>query len=299
MEHWTHLANSKVAFCAAVLVFALGVIVWLAWARFFPESGALKKLSHFVMALAGLIFFAGGYAYVVARGLDGVACVVGRHSRHVVCFTRDESPVAFWVLISVLTGLSGVLLLVAAACMMLALSPAERRGTARGNAWRSIGRVGDERPASRGAVRWPVFQALGGAAVMLPLAWIAVSFHRADGARKQVAEALSSVAGEKAAVETYLRDNGVLPEDNGALGLPPPAHLAGLHASEIEVAKGSIILKFDGASVDEHLRGRHVMSIAVRRDKAVAWHCASPDIDDKYLPRPCRIPPWAESTFGQ
>jgi len=57
--------------------------------------------------------------------------------------------------------------------------------------------------------------------------------------------------------------------------------------SEVKIFKGSIMLKFD-ESVGAPLRGRLVMLIAVRRSSAVSWHCASPDIDDRFLPVACR-----------
>jgi type IV pilus assembly protein PilA len=289
MEHWTYLANSNAAVYAAVFVFTLGLIIWLVWARFFPESSALRKVSHFVMTLAGLIFFAGGYVHVVARGLDGVACAAGRYSGHAVCFARDESPVGFWGLVSVLTVFDVALMLAAVACMTLVFPRAERRVIESKRVRRPAIRGDDQKSTPGGAGRLPVFQVLGGAGVVLPLAWMVASFHQADGARRQVDEALASVAADKAAVENYLRDHGALPEDNRALGLPSPADLRGPHTSRIEISDGHIMLKFDDASADEHLRDRWVMLIAVRRGSGVAWHCASPDIDDKYLPRSCRI----------
>lgn len=289
MEHWTHLVNTGGTVYTAIFVFTLGVIIWLVWARFFPESGVLKKVSHFVMTLAALIYFAGGYAHVVARGLDGVACAAGRYSSRVVCFARDENAVGFWGLVSVLTVLQVALLFASLVCMVLVVSPAQGGVIAGKKGRRSTIEGGDEAPVPRGSGRLTAFKALGGVAVILPLAWIAHSFQQADGARKQVAEALASVDPTKTAVEEYLQDNGALPEDNGALGLPSPADLHGPHISEIQIFEGHIILTFDDSSVDEHLRGRVVTLVAVRSGKDVTWHCASPDIGDKYLPRSCRI----------
>lgn len=290
MEHWTHLENTGGTVYAAIFIFTTGVIIWLAWARFFPESSALKKVSHFAMAFAAFIYFAGGYAQVVAKGLDGVTCAAGRHSSRAVCFTRDESPVEFWVLVSALTATYAALVLASVACMVLVVSPAQGGGVIVAKKGRcSTIEGGDEAPGPRRSGRLTVFKVLGGVAVILPLAWVANSFRQADGARKQVAEALASVDQTKAAVEEYLQDNGALPEDNGALGLPPPADFHGAHVSEIEIFEGHIILTFDDSSVDEHLRSRVVTLVAVRRGKGVTWHCASPDIGDKYLPRSCRI----------
>ena len=289
MEHWIRLASSNAALYVALFAFTFGVMIWLAWARFFGHSDALKRASYLAMAFAGLVFFGARYAHVVANGLDGMACAAGRYSSHVICFTRDESPIRFWVVATALLLFHGVLLLASAACVLFLLSLVERRVTAPEGAGHPATRPDVERTASRRLSRLSAFKVLTGMIVVLPLAWLAAVFHQADGVRDQVAEALTSAAGKKIAVEDYFRNNGVLPEDNEALRLPMPANLRDRHVSATEIFRGSIILTFDDWSVDERLRGRVVTLVAVRLDHAVAWHCASPDIDDRYLPRDCRI----------
>jgi hypothetical protein len=136
-----------------------------------------------------------------------------------------------------------------------------------------------------GALR--VFQFVIGGIVMATLAWIAVSLDQVNDVRRQVAEAFASVAFERDTVEAYLQDHGRLPEDNKAAGLLPPAGLHRHNVSEVEVVKGSLLLKFDAATADEHLAGRQVLLIAVRHDRQVRWHCVTFDVDDKYLPVRC------------
>ncbi len=111
MEHWVRLAYSNTFFYAAVFVFAFGVILWIAWSRFFSESDVFKKISQSVMGFAVLMLFAGGYASVVAKGLDGVVCAAARHSFHVTCHTRDESPLWFWGHVVVLTSFTVIFML--------------------------------------------------------------------------------------------------------------------------------------------------------------------------------------------
>jgi hypothetical protein len=55
----------------------------------------------------------------------------------------------------------------------------------------------------------------------------------------------------------------------------------------VQVVKGSLLLKFDAATANAHLAGRQVLLIAVRDDGQVHWHCATLDVDDRYLPVHC------------
>jgi hypothetical protein len=288
MEHWVRLASSNAALYVAVFVFTFGLTIWLAWARFFLHSDLLKRVSYFVMALAGLIYFGAGYTHVIAKGLDGVVCMAGRYSLHATCFNRDESPVRFWAVTTALLFFSGVLLLAAVMCVTLVFSPVEGRSTAYDLAGSQAIRPGSDKTALGKLSRLCAFKVLTGMSVVLPLAWLAAAFHQVDGVRSQVAEALTSAAGRKAAVEEYFQKKGILPADNEALGLPMATDLRDRHISATEIIQGNIFLTFDDRSVDEHLRGRVVMLVAGRLDHAVVWHCANFNVDDRYLPRDCR-----------
>ncbi|MBN8921807.1 MAG: hypothetical protein BGP10_14905 [Rhodanobacter sp. 68-29] len=287
MEHWVRLAYSNTFFYAAVFVFAFGVILWIAWSRFFSESDVFKKISQSVMGFAVLMLFAGGYASVVAKGLDGVVCAAARHSFHVTCHTRDESPLWFWGHVVVLTSFTVIFMLGVLVFLVGMWGTDERRATdGAGNVGLS-GRVGKKQPVAGKTSRLLAFGIWAGAIVVSTLAWIAASLHHADGVRGQVIDALMAATPEKTAVETYLQDHGALPQDNMAMGLSPSVDMRDRHVSEVKIFKGSIMLKFD-ESVGAPLRGRLVMLIAVRRSSAVSWHCASPDIDDRFLPVACR-----------
>lgn len=124
--------------------------------------------------------------------------------------------------------------------------------------------------------------------VTLNVSWIAGSHRLTHAVPKRVTEVLRSVVREKPAVEGGLDGHGVLPEGHAAAGLSSPAELHSQHFSEIGISRGNILMKFDEASADAHLAGRYVMLIAARRGSAMSWHCASPDIDDKYPPASCR-----------
>jgi hypothetical protein len=289
MEHLIRLMYSNSFFYAVVFVFALGVIFWLVWVRFFPENDILERFSKFVMGLAVLALFVGGYASVVTKGLDGVACGAGRYSFHLVCYTRDESPLWFWGLVVVLTGFIAILMLAALVFLVSMVAPGGRRRSAGVRDQFSSMRAGNERPVPGRVGRLWASEASIGVIVVSTLAWIATSLHQIDGVRGQVAEVLASAAREKAAVETYLQDHDALPEDNSAMGPRVPADMHSQYVSEARIFKGSIMLKFDEAAADEHLGGRYVMLIAVRHGRDVSWHCASPDIADRYLPVSCRI----------
>ena len=55
MEHLLRLADSNATLYAAALLFTVGVVLWLAWARFFYEREDLERVPHFVMALSVLM----------------------------------------------------------------------------------------------------------------------------------------------------------------------------------------------------------------------------------------------------
>lgn len=292
MEHLLRLVDSNATLYVAALLFTIGVILWLAWARFFDEREGLKKISHFVMALSLLVLFVGIYASVATRGLDGVACAAGRHSLHRICYSHDESPWIFWAIVGWQTYFF-VLIMLLALVFLARLAMAGGSGaTAPGN---QLCRVNDTDadatlPVVRNAKRGGAFRVLQfvvGGVVMATLAWIAMSLDEVSDVRRQVAEAFASVAFERGTVETYLQDHGRLPEDNKAAALPPPAELHRRNLSEVEVIKGSLLLKFDAATADVHLAGHQVLLIAVRDGRQVHWHCATFDVDDRYLPVHC------------
>ncbi|NMW22929.1 hypothetical protein HFP05_00465 [Rhodanobacter denitrificans] len=291
MEHLLRLVDSNATLYAAAVLFTIGVILWFAWARFFHERDGLKTVPHFVIALSLLVLFIGCYASVAIDGLDGVTCAAGRYSSRVTCYSHDESPWIFWAVVGVQTYLFALLMLAALVFLVRIVVPGAPGAAAPVRHLRQANDTdtGAGPPVVRntkqgGALR--VFQFVIGGIVMATLAWIAVSLDQVNEVRRQVAEAFASVAFERGTVEAYLRDHGRLPEDNKAAALLPPAALHRRGISEVEVVKGSLLLKFD-AAVDEHLAGRQVLLIAVRHDSQVHWHCATFDVDDRYLPVHC------------
>lgn len=292
VEHLLRLADSKDTLYAAALLFTVGVVLWLAWARFFHEREGLKRVPHFVMTLSVLVFFVGRYAHAATNGLDGVACVAGRHSLHVVCFSHDERVGMFWGVAALQTFISAVLVMAA----VLVLVHLVRSGKS-DNRMRAAGRLRRIRrpddaglpiadPARReGTFR--LFLVASGAITLATLAWVSVSLDRVDVVRGQVAEALASVAFEQGVVETYLQEHGRLPENNKAAALPPPTELHGRDIGEIEVVKGSLLLTFGAAATGGYLAGRRMLLIAVRQGRQVQWHCVAFDMDVRYLPVRC------------
>ena len=293
MEHLVRQAYSNSFLLATGCVFFFAMLLWFIWARFFPEKDAIKKISGFVVVFGLVMLTFCGYASIAANGLDGVVCYSGKYSLHVVCTRHEESPLLFWGLVVWLMSFFVALMLFALAFLVRMVVPGEQRTAPGARDLSSSTGVDERRPSpkrmSQGANR--VFLISFGVIVMSTLVWIATTLHQADGAQKQVAEVLASAAPEKAAVETYLQDHGVLPENNKAMGLLPPADIHKQYVSEVEIVKGSIMLKFDESTANARLGGRHVMLIAARRGGRVFWPCASPDITDKYLPGRCRIGP--------
>lgn len=289
MEHLLRLAHSNGAFLAAVLLLALGVILWLAWARFFPDTEGLERASHFLMALSLLVVLAGCYAWVATKGLDGVACAAGRHSLHRICYSHDERPGVFWLIVGWQTYFF-TFLMVVASVLVVRLAMPGKPGRVPARQLRRVDHadaaLSPVRKAKRGGTLVLLVFATAGIA-LVTLAWIAKSLDQVNDLRERVAEAFASVAPERSAVEAYLQDHGRLPENNQAVALPPPASLQGHGLSQVEVVKGSLLLTFDAATADKHLAGRHVLLVALRDGRQVQWHCAMMDVDDRYLPLHC------------
>jgi hypothetical protein len=290
VEHLLRLVDSNTTLYAAAVLFTIGMILWFGWARFFHEREGLETVPHFVIALSLLVLFVGCYASIAMDGLDGVACAAGRYSSRVTCYSHDESPWIFWAVVGWQTFFFAFLMLAALVFLVRLAIPGVPGTTAPVRHLRRASDTGARSPVVRhtkqgGALR--VFQFVIGGIVMATLAWIAVSLDQVNDVRRQVAEAFASVAFERDTVEAYLQDHGRLPEDNKAAGLLPPAGLHRHNVSEVEVVKGSLLLKFDAATADEHLAGRQVLLIAVRHDRQVRWHCVTFDVDDKYLPVRC------------
>jgi hypothetical protein len=242
------------------------------------------------MGLSLLVLFVGGYASVATGSLDGVACAAGRYSSHLICYSHDESPWIFWAVVAGETYFFTFLMLAVLVFLVRLAMPGESGTTAPARHLRRANDIDARLPVVRNMKRggaFRVFQFVVGGIVMATLAWIAMSLDKVKDVRRQVAEAFASVTFERDTVEAYLRDHGRLPEDNKAAALLPPADLHRHNVSEINVVKGSLLLKFDAATADEHLAGRQMLLIAVRDDRQVHWHCVTLNVDDRYLPVHC------------
>ena len=290
MEHLLRLVDSKATLYAAALLFTFGVILWFAWARFFHEREDLKKVPHFVMGVSVLVLFVACYASVTTGGLDGVICAAGRYSSHLTCYSHDESPWIFWAIVGWQTYFFALLMLLALVFLVRFAMPVGPGATAPARHLRQVSDTGAKPPVVWNVKRGRTFRVLQfvvGGIVMATLTWISMSLDQVNDVRRQVAEAFASVAFERNIIEDYLQDHGRLPEDNEAAALLPPADLHRHNVSEVEVVKGSLLLKFDAASADRHLAGRQILLIAVRHERQVRWHCEALDVDDRYLPVHC------------
>lgn len=290
MEDLVRLADTNGFLYATAIVFTFWVILWLVWARFFQENVIFHKVCQFVLAGVLLMLFFAFYASAVAGGLDGRVCAAGRFSARVICYTHDESSLLFWALVTWLMTFFVLLMLITLAFLVQLVAPRGQRAITTDGGQRRFVSAGEWRPggAAKGWTAWQALLLVWGVIVISNLAWIGNSLRQVSVARKQVTEALASVAHEKSVVEDYLRGHGGLPENNEAAGLLSPVELHSQYFSEIGISKGSVLMKFDETSVDEHLAGRVLTLIALRRGTTVSWLCATPEIDDKFLPDSCR-----------
>lgn len=259
MERLIRIAASSGSFYAALLVFAIGMLLYSIWALCCKgERPMLKKAAQLIAAFGLEIFFVGCYADVVNKGLHGVTAVPSKYSTHVTPVFHQGSPVQFWIF----AGLNGfIFALLALACLGYMLHVVFK------NSW--------------------LFFGILGVSVLAPLAWMAFTFHRIDVAKAQVTSAMAFASRAKAAVESYYRIHQKAPDDNAIAGLPAATEMHGRYVSKVKIVAGSIYLSLDRPDTNEHLRGRHLILVLVRSRSVLKWSCISTDIESRYLTAEC------------
>lgn len=166
--------------------------------------------------------------------------------------------------------------------------------------WRSIDRgtaasrdSGIAATPPEGMPGWAVaLLALGvGVFVVLPfaaaLSAVAIPAYRNHRVRAEVATAMDSTTRVRALVGEYIVERGALPTDNGALGLPTPGAIRSAYVRSVRVANGKLVVTF-GNRANAWVSGGHLVISPVGNAQRLRWHCASPDIAPRYLPRACR-----------
>lgn len=148
-------------------------------------------------------------------------------------------------------------------------------------------------PPPRGMPGWAVALLVVGVGVfgVLPLAAalsaVAIPAYRNYRVRTEVATAMDSTTRARALIGEYIVQRGALPADNGALGLPAPGAISSTYVRSVRVANGKLVVTF-GNRANAWVSGGHLVISPVGNAQRLRWHCASPDIAPRYLPRTCR-----------
>ena len=116
------------------------------------------------------------------------------------------------------------------------------------------------------------------------LAAIAIPAYQDYTRRAQVSEGLSLAAGAKMAVSETFQDQGVMPADNLAAGLPLPGEIAGNYVASVTVNNGVITIAYNAPIVGSVT----LTPDGVTNPGSVTWDCAPAGMDPKYLPASCR-----------
>ena len=128
------------------------------------------------------------------------------------------------------------------------------------------------------------------------LASVALPAYAPYVARARLAEALMLGEEVQKSVVAYYARWGVLPRDNAAAGLPPPAALRGANVESIELRNGVIVVHLDAkalASADPPMPKDAKRALVLRpaldaahRGTTMAWVCDEHDVPAGFEPEP-------------
>jgi uncharacterized RDD family membrane protein YckC/Tfp pilus assembly major pilin PilA len=124
--------------------------------------------------------------------------------------------------------------------------------------------------------------------VVAILAAIAIPAYQDYVIRAQVMEGMVLAGGAKTAVAEYVfNNNGSLPTDNAAAGLPSAGSITGNYVARIAVRDGDIVVTY-GRHANAKIASEHLLLHPHGDQNHVQWSCGSEDIPDRYLPLSCR-----------
>ena len=124
--------------------------------------------------------------------------------------------------------------------------------------------------------------------VVAILAAIAIPAYQDYVIRAQVMEGMVLAGGAKTAVAEYVfNNNGSLPTDNAAAGLPSAGSITGNYVARIAVRDGDIVVTY-GNRANRGIASEHLLLRPHGDQNNLHWSCGSEDIPDKYLPPRCR-----------
>ena len=116
------------------------------------------------------------------------------------------------------------------------------------------------------------------------LAAVAIPAYQDYTVRAKVYEAISQVSPVREKVETFVSENGVMPDSNIMLGLEEPYLLNGGH--NLSVSENGIVLTL--TSVVSSVENKTIIYTLREKDGYLAWGCTGGSLDDKYRPSQCR-----------
>lgn len=146
---------------------------------------------------------------------------------------------------------------------------------------------------SPGMPGWAIALVVLGVVVFvgLPLAAmfaaIGIPLYQARGLRAEVAQGVQLTERARALVGEYILQRGVLPSDNGVVGLPRPEAIHASYVTSVRVQQGQVVVTY-GNQANAVLNGGRVVLSPVGNAALLHWRCASPDIEVRYLPAACR-----------
>jgi uncharacterized RDD family membrane protein YckC len=127
--------------------------------------------------------------------------------------------------------------------------------------------------------------------LLLPIAAIfaaiAIPAYQGHVVRAEVAQGLDATLRARALIAEYIGQRGMLPDNNGVLGLPKPEAIRARYVSSVRVTGGKVVVTY-GNQASAGIRGGHVVIAPMGNAAALHWQCSSPDIRDSYLPEGCR-----------
>jgi type IV pilus assembly protein PilA len=137
------------------------------------------------------------------------------------------------------------------------------------------------------------------------LAAIAIPAYQDYTIRAQVTEGLDLASGAKAAVAEYFAQKNAWPANSAEAGFDGAS---GKYVSAIDIDQGSIIITYGNAVNPKLKDGRVALVPGVRTNGDVVWVCGDGptpegvhlsegprgiEVEEKYLPKPCRGTPGA------
>lgn len=131
---------------------------------------------------------------------------------------------------------------------------------------------------------------IAGCFFLIPIAAILLAIgipaYQGYAVRAEVSQGVRMTGRARALIGEYIGKRGALPGSNADLGLPMPQEIRARYVTSVRVAEGKVVVTY-GNEASSAIRGGHVVISPAGNAAMLSWHCSSPDIDVRYLPRQC------------